>query len=523
MTASSPPLSQPDPDRHPSRRPRIPRPRVRFVRPRGWTLRARLLSLVAGLLVTVCVAVGFVTAVQLRGYLIHRLDVQLASAGGRTFVAGGGGQRPDNNDNDPFDNQNTGVNFLIAPGQAAGTLGARLTGSKIAQAGVLGENGTITQLSVTSVAALSSVPVDGKPHTLQVGHRGQYRLVATKTPDGDVLVTGLPLRTVDTTVGRLVLVEVGVAGTALVLAMTAGFVIMRRTLRPLRRVASTATRVSQLQLDRGEVALAERVADPDIDPRTEVGQVGGALNRMLDHVTHALTARQASETRVRRFVADASHELRTPLASIRGYAELTRRNRDAVPPDIAYALERVESEAQRMTTMVEDLLLLARLDSGRPLAEEPVDLTRLVIDAVSDAQAAGVDHHWQLDLPDEPVTVTGDAPSLHQVLANLLANARTHTPPGTTVITSVASSQPGTVVVTVLDDGPGIPPEALPTVFDRFARGAESRTRTASGSASTGLGLSIVAAIVAAHHGSVHVTSHPGQTAFLVRLSTVPA
>ncbi len=518
MTAARPPLSHSDPHR----RARMLRPSVRFVRPRSWTLRARLLSLVAGLLVTVCVAVGFVTAVQLRGYLIHRLDVQLASAGGRTYSFGGG-QRPGDDDNGPFATQDTGVNFLRAPGQAAGTLGARLTGSTIVQAGVLGENGAITQLSVTTVAALGGVPVDGKPHTLQIGHRGQYRLLATRTQDGDVLVTGLPLRTVDTTVGRLVLVEVAVAGTALLLAMAAGFVIMRRTLRPLRRVASTATRVSQLQLDRGEVALAERVPDPDTDPRTEVGQVGSALNRMLDHVTHALTARQASETRVRRFVADASHELRTPLASIRGYAELTRRNRESVPPDIAYALERVESEAQRMTTMVEDLLLLARLDSGRPLAAEPVDLTRLVIDAVSDAQAAGDDHRWRLDLPEEPVTVTGDAPSLHQVLTNLLANARTHTPPGTTVITSVASSQPGTVVVTVLDDGPGIPPDALPTVFDRFARGAESRTRTASGSASTGLGLSIVAAIVTAHHGSVHVTSHPGQTAFLVRLPTAAA
>jgi two-component system OmpR family sensor kinase len=483
-------------------------------------LRARLLSLVAALLVSVCVAVGFVTAVQLRGYLVHRLDVQLASAGGRSFVAGGG-QRPGGGD--PLDAQDTGVDFLKAPGQAAGTLGARLQASTVVQAGVLGENGTITQLSVGTVAGLSGVPVDGKPHTLQVGHRGQYRLIATRAQDGDILVTGLPLRTVDTTVGRLILVEVAVAGTALLLAMSAGFVIVRRTLRPLRRVASTATQVSRLQLDRGEVALAERVSEPDTDPRTEVGQVGGALNRMLDHVTHALTARQASETRVRRFVADASHELRTPLASIRGYAELTRRNRESVPSDIAYALERVESEAQRMTTMVEDLLLLARLDSGRPLAAEPVDLTRLVIDAVSDAQAAGDDHRWQLDLPEEPVTVTGDAPSLHQVLTNLLANARTHTPPGTTVVTSVASSQPGTVVVTVLDDGPGIPPDALPTVFDRFARGAQSRTRSAAGSASTGLGLSIVAAIVTAHHGTVHVTSHPGQTAFLVRLPAVTA
>jgi two-component system OmpR family sensor kinase len=496
------------------------RVRPRLVRPRRWTLRARLLSMVAALLVSVSLAVGLVTVVALRGYLVHRLDVQLASAGGRSNVAGGGSHPGDDRSIGADD---TGVDFLRAPGQAAGTLGARLVDAKIVKAGVLGENGAITELSAATVTALAGVPADGHPHTLGIGDRGQYRLVATRTQDGDVLVTGLPLRTVDTTVGRLILVELAVAGTALLLAMAAGWVIMRRTLRPLRRVASTATRVSQLQLERGEVALADRVPEPDTDPRTEVGQVGGALNRLLDHVTHALTARQASETRVRRFVADASHELRTPLASIRGYAELTRRSRNEVPPDIAYALERVESEAQRMTTMVEDLLLLARLDSGRPLAREPVDLTRLVIDAVSDAQAAGSDHQWQLDLPDEPVTVTGDAPSLHQVLTNLLANARTHTPPGTRVITSVASSQPGSVVITVLDDGPGVPADVLPTVFDRFTRGAESRTRTAASATSTGLGLSIVAAIVTAHHGTVHVTSHPGQTAFLVRLPTSAA
>ena len=500
------------------------RVRMRLVRPRRWTLRARLLSLLAALLVVVCLVVGTVTAIQLRGYLVGRLDTQLLSAGGRSQQVGdpsgpggpGGGQAG-GQANGGF-SDDTGVRFLLT-GQSPGTLGARIVDKKVSAAGVLGENGSITVLSAASVAALLAVDADGRPHTSQIGDRGNYRVLATRLKDGDILVTALPLRAISTTVDRLILVELAVAGVALLLAMAAGWVIMRRTLRPLRRVAATATRVSMLPLERGEVALAERVAGTDTDPHTEVGQVGGSLNRLLDHVTHALTARQASETRVRRFVADASHELRTPLASIRGYAELTRRNRDAVPPDIAYALERVESEAQRMTTMVEDLLLLARLDSGRPLATDPVDLTRLVIDAVSDAQAAGPGHRWRLDLPDEPVMIIGDDASLHQVLTNLLANARTHTPPGTSVTTSIASSSPGTVVITVLDDGPGIPAEVVPTVFDRFARGQQSRSRD---SGSTGLGLSIVGAIVSAHHGTVHVTSHPGQTAFLVRLPTAP-
>jgi two-component system OmpR family sensor kinase len=270
--------------------------------------------------------------------------------------------------------------------------------------------------------------------------------------------------------------------------------------------------VAELPLDRGEVALSVRV--PDVNPRTEVGQVGAALNRMLGHVAAALAARQASETRVRHFVADASHELRTPLTAIRGYAELTGRFRDSVPPDVAYAMRRVHSEAARMTTLVEDLLLLARLDSGRPLEQEPVDLSRLVIDAVSDAHVAARDHSWRLDLPDEPVTITGDPARLHQVLANLLANARTHTPTGTTVATSVRTIG-DQVAVSVVDDGPGIPAKLLPEVFDRFARGDTSRSRVAG---STGLGLAIVAAVVEAHHGGVEVASRPGHTAFTVRL-----
>jgi two-component system OmpR family sensor kinase len=263
------------------------------------------------------------------------------------------------------------------------------------------------------------------------------------------------------------------------------------------------------------VALAERLDPGDVDARTEVGQVAGAVNRLLDHVSNALSARHASETRVRQFVADASHELRTPLAAISGYAELTRRSREIAPPDIAHAMFRVESETSRMSRMVEDLLLLARLDEGRPLELETVDLTHLVLDAVSDATAAGRDHQWRMNLPDEPVEVRGDASRLHQVLANLLANARTHTPAGTTVATALTSSSPGTVAITVLDDGPGIPAEAQPNVFERFARGDSARGSVTGG---TGLGLAIVQAIVQAHGGSVHLSSRPGQTAFVIRL-----
>jgi two-component system OmpR family sensor kinase len=217
---------------------------------------------------------------------------------------------------------------------------------------------------------------------------------------------------------------------------------------------------------------------------------------------------------MRQFVADASHELRTPLAAIRGYTELAQRKQEAVPDDVAHAMSRVESETERMTHLVEDMLLLARLDTGRPLGHEQVDLTRLTVDAASDAHIAGPEHEWSLDLPDEPVVVRGDEARLHQVLANLFANARTHTPPGTSVNTSLAVDGEH-AVLTVSDDGPGIPVWLQPEIFERFARGDSSRSRRGG---STGLGLAIVAAVVRAHHGTIDVHSVPGKTEFVVKL-----
>jgi two-component system OmpR family sensor kinase len=217
---------------------------------------------------------------------------------------------------------------------------------------------------------------------------------------------------------------------------------------------------------------------------------------------------------VRQFVADASHELRTPLAAIRGYAEFTHRNRQSAPADIARAMGRVESEAERMTVLVEDMLLLARLDAGRPLDREPVDLSLLVVDAVSDAHVAGPRHTWRLDLPDDAIVVLGDSARLYQILANLLANARTHTPAGTTVVTSLRQED-GAIQIGVVDDGPGIPDGVRPHLLHRFARGDTSRSRAAG---STGLGLAIVAAVVAAHEGRIDVASRPGETRFTVTL-----
>jgi two-component system OmpR family sensor kinase len=271
--------------------------------------------------------------------------------------------------------------------------------------------------------------------------------------------------------------------------------------------------VSTQELSSGDTAIETRVPRELTDEQSEVGQVAAALNTLLDHVDRALAARHHSEQQVRQFVADASHELRTPLATIRGYAELSRRAQDD-PEALLTALGKVEIEADRMSGLVADLLLLARLDSGRALAREDVDLTRLLLEAVADARVVAPDHTWQLVLPEEPVTVVGDEARLRQVVTNLLGNAHSHTPAGTTV-TVTASTRDQDVVIAVHDDGPGVPPELVDEVFDRFTRGDSSRTRASGGA---GLGLSLVSAIAQAHGGTAGVTSQPGDTTFTVAL-----
>ncbi len=404
--------------------------------------------------------------------------------------------------------------------QMFGTVGATVVNGTVTDGIVSNsreENGVRTpeagRLTAAQLAALEAVPRDRREHTADLPGLGSYRVVFAEGPNGAFYVA-VPTTDVDATVTTLILVEISVTAAGLVAASLAGAVIVGVATRPLRRVAATATRVAELPLHRGEVMLEERVPESECDPHTEIGRVGAALNRMLDHVHGALDARQTSETRVRQFVADASHELRTPLASIRGYAELTRRGREETGPDTRHALRRIESEADRMTLLVEDLLLLARLDAGRPLRFTETDLVPLVVDTVSDARAAGPDHHWRLDLPDGPAPVVADAARLQQVLVNLFANARTHTPPGTTVTARVRRDG-SRLRVDVADDGPGIPPDLLPHVFERFARGDAARTRATG---STGLGLAIVRAVATAHGGTVTVDSAPGRTVFTLHL-----
>jgi two-component system OmpR family sensor kinase len=477
-----------------------------------WTLQRRLVLTVVAVLAIISTIIAVVSVLILWASLMQRVDKQLESTITRGSVAIG---LPPTAHTDPLQQAS---DILNAPGQAVGTLAAVIADGTVQAAGYLTADGTI--LRVPKGSALADVPVDGHPHTVDLGGRaGEYRLVALPSTFDATVVIGVPLASTNATVAQLAVTIALVAIIGIIAVGLLGSWIVRLALRPLTRVTETARRVAKLPLSHGEVALAERVPAEDADERTEVGQVGSALNTMLDHVGGALEARQRSEQKVRQFVADASHELRTPLASIRGYSELTRRSGQKIAPDIAHALGRIESESVRMTGLVEDLLLLARLDEGRELAHEPVDLTALVVDAVGDAHASGPDHTWDLQLPDEPATVLGDAPRLQQVIVNLLANARVHTPAGTHVTTSLVDA-PDAVTITVSDDGPGIDPSVTETLFERFARADTSRARTAGSAASgsTGLGLAIVRAVVEAHGGTVTVESAPGATAFTVTL-----
>ena len=503
---------------------------------RRWTLRRRLVVVLIGLLAGVTGILGVASTLALRGSLVGQLDSQLVAASSR--AAGAPDQLRISTRTPPTEPTGRLPPGLSVPGQGAGTINLFVRDGAT-RSGYIDQAGSFRELTHAQVVGLESLPPDGKPRTAHLVGLGDYRVVATTTTTGNLVVTGLSTSQATTTVRDYVAVELAVGAMGLALALVACLVLVRRELRPLERVAATATRVSELPLDHGEVDLPERVAAVDTDPRTEVGQVGAALNRLLGHVEQALAARHESETQVRQFVADASHELRTPLAAIRGYSELVRHLPGDLPPDALKAMGRVESESHRMTALVEDMLLLARLDAGRPLGSDEIDLAALAANAVADAHAAGPDHVWKLDLPGTPdwpdeedpdgdgdvdrpqaprLVVRGDDHRLQQVLVNLLSNARVHTPAGTTVRTTVLADG-DRVIVRVQDDGPGIPEPLRPHLFHRFTRGSAARS---PGTGSTGLGLAIVDAVVGAHGGRIEVGNIPGATSFTVSLPAAP-
>lgn len=481
------------------------------------TLGRRLVLRVVGLVALAAIVLSATSTLATRQLLLHNIDNQLNSSTQRIRNNSGEGGGPGGG--------------LTQPGQVIGTFVAVYDSSGQPVVNIVQAERRQYSMSSSAVSELHQFAHTVQPSSVALTGMGHYRVVsytanlpihygnATIVIPNAMIVTGVPLAQIDQTLIALLITQAILSVLAIGGAALVARTLVLRSLRPLNRVAGIAQQVSQLPLDRGEVALAVRVPAADADPTSEVGRVGQALNHMLTNVDGALAARQASEMKVRQFVADASHELRNPLASIRGYAELTRRSREELPPDAAYAMSRVESEATRMSGLVEDLLLLARLDSGPDIDVAPTDLTQLVIDAVSDARAADREHHWALGLPDEPVIALGDAQRLHQVVTNLLGNARTHTPAGSRVEVGlgIIGDQAS---ISVTDDGPGIAPELQQSVFERFTRADSSRARSLNGDpvSSTGLGLAIVAAVVEAHRGSVQLESRPGRTRFTVLL-----
>lgn len=471
------------------------------------TLRHRLVLIVVSILALGSIVVGFASVFAVQGQLYERVDEQLGRALERIT-----GQNP----NSPVQGA-PGV--IGSPGLGPGALAARFDNGVLYSASYLDDDATPTLLNDVQERILTQAAEAGTKETVDLGGDiGLYRVmhisIAGSQNQSVTFMIGTPLRDLSLTVSQLVVLITVITALVLIIAGGVAYATIRLALRPLDRVAATAAAVSKLPLDRGDGALSVRVPEEDSNDRGEVGRVGAAINRMLGHVSAALQSRQASENKVRRFVSDASHELRTPLAAISGYSELASRYGEQIPEDVAYSLSRIRAESARMAAIVEDLLLLARLDEGRELDRAPVDLTMLVIDAVNDAHAAAPEHDFRLDLPEEPVSVRGDRSRLHQVVANLLANARVHTPAGTTVTAGIEVADDA-VLIRVADDGPGIPPELRQRVFERFVRGDDSRSRETG---STGLGLAIVSGIVAAHGGSVTVESEPGRSCFTVRL-----
>jgi two-component system OmpR family sensor kinase len=467
------------------------------------SLRGRLLAGLLGLCLVGLLGAGVGTYVALHSFLYSRVDQQLLAArrsAGK--ILGAGQSSPGTIDAsvlrgiapDTFIEVRNSENHVVALSRAG-------------FGGALAPAPSLPAVLHLPPAAKSGVPFATSAlrfDTGAVGGAGSYRVfVSSLGPSGLILVLAAPLGDVTATLGRLVVVEVVIAGAVLALLAFGAFWLLRAGLRPLERIAQTAGGIAHGDLD---------VRVSPADERSEVGRLGLALNGMLERLEDAFSRRDQSEAQLRRFVSSASHELRTPLTSIRGYAALFRRGAADNAEDLATSMARIESEATRMGALIDDLLLLARLDEQRPLEREPVDLTQLALDAVRDAQVRDPDRSITLD-HHGPVIVLGDEPRLRQVAANLLENAQVHTPARTPVHVGV-DVRDGQAVLTVTDSGPGIEPQQAPHIFERFYRATPVGSQdTAPRTAGTGLGLAIVAAIVESHQGTARVRSEPGHGA----------
>ena len=475
------------------------------------SLRTTLVALLLATVAVMCLVIGAVTHASVRDQLSAELDAQLARAGSRAIH-----QVQDGDDaQTPGPGTGPGASDAVdGPGGGEGELMGVAVDGQLAAASWRDASGQVHELSAADRDLLAAALADG-----DAGDRGgrdvelsigDYRVAASAAPGGETVISGLPRGPMHSTLARLDLTLALASLGALLVTGIAGSFIVRRTMRPLEEVARIASDVAAMPLESGTVTLAERA--PLEREGTEVGEVSRALNHLLDNVEGALATRQRSEERMRRFIADASHELRTPLTSIRGYTEMLRLTED-LSEDGSRSVDRLDAQSRRMTSLVEDLLLLARLDDGAPRADD--DLGEIVVESLLDAQVTGGDHTWTLDVPDEPVLVRGDARQLTQVVVNLLSNARKHTPAGTSVAARLRIEGRREAVLEIIDDGPGIPAALQEEVFGRFTRADAARS---GGEGTSGLGLPIVRAITTSHGGSIELDSRPGRTAFTVRL-----
>jgi two-component system OmpR family sensor kinase len=469
------------------------------------SLRARLLIAVGAVALLALFAADVATYSSFKSFLFNQVDSSLETAHPPLEQALNSGQALD-----------VGTVARLAPGmfvEVRGSDGQNLGGVPAFVRG--GQQLSPALPGHINVGQSSGGP--GEPTTyLTVGSASQggpqFRVRASALVGGNQLILAAPLTDTAGSLHRLLLIELAVTGGALAVAAVVGWWVVRVGLRPLEQVERTADAIAEGDLTR-------RV--PEARPTTEVGRLARALNAMLERIQDAFRQRdrteaelRRSEERLRRFVADASHELRTPLTAVSAYAELFDRGARAQPEDLARVMAGIRSETARMGLLVEDLLLLARLDEGRPLERRPVELVRVAAEAVDAAQT--VDSSWPAQVvASEPVDAVGDSARLRQVIDNLLANVRAHTPAGTRTTVRVAK-EASDAIIEVSDDGPGLSVEQAEKAFERFYRAEVSRSRQYGGA---GLGLSIVAAIVAAHGGSVGVSQTDGGGAtFTIRL-----
>jgi two-component system OmpR family sensor kinase len=451
-------------------------------------IRRRLVAVILAVVAVVTGGAGVLIVVTLQRRLVADVDQELATQA--TAVAPRNGdvgpgrrlspQPPPDGERSPFDVKRYAFVSFDAAGNVTSTVASGRADAPDPLPDVAGLQAPAGPLTVSSVDG-------GALH---------YRVVLTRMADGGTLAAAISLKDVDATVRTATGTVLAACMLAVVLAGGIVWITVRRGLRPIDEMILTAGRIAE-----GE--LSERAPVPK--RTSEVGDLGNALNLMLDRIEGAVAAKTASEARTRRFAADASHELRTPLTSIRGYAELYRQGARSAP-DVDRAMTRIEREAMRMGDLVEDLLLLARLDQGRPLEAAPVDLTALVLDAVTAARAVEPGRPLRLDVGETPAVVTGDGNRLRQVVDNLLTNVREHTTPTTSVSVTLATD-PTMATLVVADDGPGMSAEEAAHAFDRFWQGEATTEHARRG---TGLGLSIVSEIVAAHGGDIGLDTGPG-------------